>query len=228
MNMLDSSESLRTGILNDKPEIKGKIINFNFFYNRNMKTNVRSYTDREILDRVKSHARGFVDYPDGYWLIGIRSKEDEFNKFDDKFYLFYNKSFVAVYSGTTNPGSKGLKEYRDYNPDGAGILQSDRIVYDGYIRGESKGREVYRQFKPFPYYRDGDMDTLSEELGEVRLEVIHAHIHDAKMNGEDVDREDINGWSLACQAFNNGLGWDQFMKLTEKQSLLTYCILKEF
>ena len=31
-----------------------------------MKSNVRSYTDQEILDRVKTHAEGFIDYPKDY------------------------------------------------------------------------------------------------------------------------------------------------------------------
>ena len=118
-------------------------------------TNVRSYTDKELLDRVKS-LPDFTHIPAGYWLVGVRSNEDEFNKFDDKFYLFKGEQFIEVFKGTTNAGGKGLKEFHTYNPDGVAVLKSDTIVYDSHILGISKGRLVYRQNKPFPYYRDNN------------------------------------------------------------------------
>lgn len=190
-------------------------------------TNVRSYTDEELLNRVRS-LDTFTHIPDGYWLIGVRSNEDEFNVFDDKFYLFFRDQFVSVYKGTTNPGAKALKEFHTYNKEGAAILKADTIVYDGHKRGMSKGRMVYRQVKGFPYYRDNDYDTKSEEIGEIKTDVIFAHIHDSKMGDSDEYKEYINGWSLACQVFNNGLEWKEFMGLTNGQDLLTYCLLQEF
>jgi len=190
-------------------------------------SNVRSYTDKELLERVKS-LDTFTHIPDGYWLIGVRSNEDAYNKFDDKFYLFQGEKFIAVYQGTTNPGDKALKDYASYNPNGAAILQSDTIIYDSHKRGISKGRMVYRQNKPFPYYRDYDMDNFSEEIGEVHEGIIYAHIHDVKLDGQDIYKEYINGWSLACQVMNNGAEWDEFMLLTAGQDYITYCLLQEF
>lgn len=193
-----------------------------------MKTNVKSYTDKQILERVKSHARGFEDFPVDYWLIGVRSQEDEFNKFDDKFYLFQFTNFIGVFKGTTNAGAKGLLEFDSYNPDGCAVLQSDRIVYDSHRRGMSKGRMVYRQVKGFPYYRDDNKDYKADEVGEVYDDIIYAHVHDVKLNGADTYKQFINGWSLACQVFNNGAEWNQFLKIMGNQDLLTYCILKEW
>jgi len=49
--------------------------------------NVRSYTDEELLKKVKS-LPSFKSIPKGYWILGVQSDEDKFNAFDDKFYLF--------------------------------------------------------------------------------------------------------------------------------------------
>ena len=193
-----------------------------------MKTNVRSYTDKQLLNRVLD-LDTFTHYPTDYWLIAVRSDEDEYNKFDDKFYLFKGTQFVAVYSGTTNTGAKGLKEFDTYNPDGAAVLKADTIVYRSHKRGLSKGRPVYRQYESFPYFRDNNKNNKAEEIGEERIGVIHAHIHDVKMGNKDEYKEYINGWSLACMVLNNGAQWHEFFNVhTKDQDFITLCILNEF
>ena len=195
-----------------------------------MKNNVRSYTDEQLLERVSEHAIGFVDFPKNYWTIGVRSNEDAFNKFDDKFYLFRSTNFVQVFQGTTNTGAKGLMDFEAYNPNGAAVLQSNRIVYDSHKRGISKGREVYRQAKPFPYFRDSDKDNYAEEIGKLYTDkIIYAHIHDVKMGNVDAYKEYIGGWSVACQVLNNGAEWHQYFHVhTKHQQEMTLCILKEW
>lgn len=192
--------------------------------------NIPNYPTGEILHRVANYAKGFTSFPQIPWLIGIRSKEDEVNKFDDGFYLFIDTVFLGSYSGTTNTGLKGLKSFNDYNPDGVAVLEADRIVYNSHKRGMSKGRLVYRQDKAWPYYRDNNKNDKSEEIGKViEGEIIHAHIHDVKMGNIDEFKEFINGWSLACQVFNNGAQWHTFFEeKTKDQEYITYCLLKEW
>ena len=194
-----------------------------------MKTNIRNYTVDQMLERVSDKAKGFTHYPADYWLLGIRSKEDEVNKFDDKFVLFNGVEYVNSYSGTTHTGIKGLKEFDTYNKEGVAILQADRIVYGSHKRGISKGREVYRQEKSWPYYRDNNRNNKVEEIGMLIYGVIHAHIHDVKMGNIDKNKEDINGWSLACQVLNNGKQWNDFFNIdTKGQEIITLCILNEW
>lgn len=194
-----------------------------------MKTNIKKYKPYEVLERVKSHARGFIDFPFSDWLVCIRSKVDQFNKFDDDFYHFQFTNFIDIYSGTTNTGAKGLKQFETYNPNGAAILQADRIIYDSHGRGISKGRSVFRQIKPWPYYRDNDKDNKAEELGMVTWGIIHAHVHDVKMGNVDEYKEFINGWSTACLVMNNGRQWRDFHDIrTEGEDKLTVCILNEW
>ena len=46
-------------------------------------TNVRSYTDIELLEKVKL-VRNYKGIPGTYWILAVRSNEDETDKFDDK------------------------------------------------------------------------------------------------------------------------------------------------
>ena len=47
-------------------------------------SNVKNYTDKQLLDRVKLMIN-YKDIPSGYWILGVRSNEDQANVFDDKF-----------------------------------------------------------------------------------------------------------------------------------------------
>lgn len=190
---------------------------------------MKNYSTDQLLNVIKK-LDTFEYIPSDYWLIGIRSLEDKFNMFDDMFYLMYQDLVIRSYKGTTNPGAKALKEFETYNKLGAAILKSDTIVYDSHYRGLHQGRELaYRQGKGFPYYRDNNKDEKVDEIGEIYTDVIYANIHSADyIKGNDVTKEYINGWSLACQVFANGKDFLDFMDKTEGQEKLTYCLLKEF
>ena len=69
-----------------------------------MSTKVRKYTDLELLEKVKS-LPNFKKIPKQRWILGVRSNEDDYNTFDDKFYEFENEKFIRVLTGTTNAGS---------------------------------------------------------------------------------------------------------------------------
>jgi hypothetical protein len=78
-------------------------------------TNVRAYTEKQLLAKVKTLG-SYRSVPQGYWLLGVRSNEDETNKFDDKIYLFNGETFVMVAPGTTNPGSPILQLHSVVTP----------------------------------------------------------------------------------------------------------------
>lgn len=190
-----------------------------------MNTNVRKYADREILDRVSS-LPSFKGFPTGFWDVWIRSNEDEYNKFDDKVYTFKGEVFQMVCTGTTNAGAEGLKNYAKYNSKGCAVLKSDVIVYDSHIIGKHKGEyDAYIQgfTNGFPYFRDGDKDNKAEEIGKEYNDRIGANCHAA---GEA--SELIGGWSVACLVRNVKKQYLAWMKLLNRQTKLTVCILKEF
>jgi hypothetical protein len=102
---------------------------------------VRSYTSKQLLDKVKT-LQSFVTIPSGYWILGVQSNEDAYDRFDDKFYLFKGEDFIMVTTGTTNAGLAGQQNFEKYNAKGVAVLPTNTWFYDiwsfGYIKVKCK------------------------------------------------------------------------------------------
>lgn len=192
-------------------------------------TNVRSYTDLELLDRAKS-LPSFKYIPDEYWILGVQSKEDEFNGFDDKFYFWNGEEFILVSSGTTNAGKSGLKGYDNFGLPGCAVIKTDEWYYNLWGYGLHKGKmPALRQKSPIKFFRDDDKDDKAEEIGELHEEIIYANFHfcDYNLNTERV-KSQINGWSIACQVPNESDKYNKIIERCKPQHRVSYCLLKEF
>jgi hypothetical protein len=199
-------------------------------------TKVRSYSDKQLLDRVKS-LPSFKGVPDGIWILGVRSNEDVFDTFDDKFYIFEGDKFLEVITGTTHAGGKILKGgFLRFNKVGAFILKSDEWYHDvwSYIYRSSRGHEL-RQVRPMMGYRDGDLDNKAEEIGEkiVGLFGINFHTNTFKWYNSVINWI-IGSWSAGCQVTNRRDRFLYWMKIFKKrkanntQKFVTYCLINEF
>lgn len=199
-------------------------------------TKVRNYTDKELLDRVKT-LRNYRGIPKGRWILGVRSSEDTPNVFDDKFYEFEGEKFIRVITGTTNPGTEALKGgFLRFNKHGAGVLKSDMWYHDiwSYVYRASRGHEL-RQVNKCTVYRDGDRDGKSEEIGTpiTGLFGINYHTNTFKWYNNIV-KWFIGGWSYGCQVANQRekyiaqMKWYKLAKSNGTQRYVTYCLLKEF
>jgi hypothetical protein len=186
---------------------------------------VRAYKDSELIEKIKS-LPSFKGWPKGPLDVWVRSKSDDYDKFDDKCYSFDCSSgtprFVMVCSGTTNAGSAGLKNFKVYNPKGCAVLKTGVIVYDSHVQGLHKGKPAYVQNKPFPYYRDNNGNEKAEEIGVEYNNIIGANCHPAGSFSTI-----INNWSLACLVRNVKTQFDTWFKYMNKRPLTTV-ILKEF
>lgn len=193
-------------------------------------TNVKNYTDKEILDRVETLST-FKGWKKGKYDIWIRSNEDEFDKFDDKAYNFEVKiegerpKFVQVHTGTTNAGSEGLLNFEKYGNTRCAILAADRIVYDSHILRKHKGQYLaYCQDKPWDYYEDTNHDKKADETGKlITGETIGANDHAAGDNSVN-----IGGWSIACLVRNRKSEFNAFMNWMNSDKYVTVAILKEW
>lgn len=196
-----------------------------------MKTNIKNYTDDQLLTRVES-LETFKGWKKGIYDIWVRSEEDEYNKFDDKVYTFEcfknnnRPIFIMVCTGTTNAGSQGLKHFESYNKKGCAVLCSDVIIYDSHIYG-LHGKSQYPAYiqsynKGFPYTRDNDKDEDSENYGIIYDDRIGANCHKA-----GIASEFINGNSVACLVRNVLKEFEEWMKFMSKRKL-NVVILKEF
>ena len=195
---------------------------------------VRSYTDEELLDRVQK-LNSFDSFPIGYWILAVRSKADKPNKFDDKFYIYKGTKFITVTTGTTNPGKSILKGgFKRYNKVGAAVVKSDEWYYDIYKYGlHNRKMPALRQrsSKPILYYRDGNMNDKSEEIGKIESGVIYTNFHGSTYVKESLlVRDNINGWSAGCLVCNNNQDYESIIKMFKSsgQKYFSLSLINEF
>ncbi|MFN5417669.1 MAG: hypothetical protein ACK5B9_11480 [Flavobacteriia bacterium] len=182
------------------------------------KTNVKGYSSNQLLARARA-IEGFKEIPKGYWLLFVRSNEDEFDKFDDKVYLFQGVNFIMVTSCTTNKGGKGTA-----------VVKSDQWMYDGFINGLHKGKmECLRQNKPFYFYRDFNKDKKADETGALSFQNIQTQFHGSTYNkGVKKILSLIGLWSEGCFVCNVNEDYELIIQMTRKQKIVSGCLLKEF
>lgn len=192
-------------------------------------SNVRNYTDKELLDRVKS-LPSCAYIPKGYWLLGVQSNEDEFNVFDDKFYLFRGHKFILVTNGTTNAGLSGLKGYERYNKKGCAVIKTNEWYYNLWEYGLHRGRmPALRQRKPIKYFRDWNKNQKAEQIGEVYEGIIGINFHTV-IYGHNPGfwRRLVGGWSVGCQVANIVKTYYRILDLCRTQDTVSYCLIDEF
>lgn len=189
---------------------------------------VKNYTDKELLDKVKSLS-SFQFIPSNYWILGIRSTQDLSNKFDDKFYLFYGEKFIQVTTGTTNPGSTYL--LRPVHTKGAAVIKANEWYYKLWKYGmHRKYMPALRQQIPIIYYRDNNHNLKSEELGyEMKGNIginFHTITYDRQKKGYKIT--DINKWSAGCQVCNIVDDYYSILDKVKEQDYVSYCLINEF
>ena len=194
-----------------------------------MKTNVKNYSDKQLLDRVKS-LPDFKYIPSDYWILGVQSQEDEFNKFDDKFYLFRGEEFITVTSGTTNPGKSGLLNWMKYHRTGVAVWKTDQWAYRVWKGGLHKGKmKALRQIRPVYFYRDNNANNKSEQIGKLYYDVRGFNFHSVSYNKfKNYFLTKIGGWSVGCQVVNYTDDYYNILGFTHDQDNVSYCLLKEF
>ena len=200
-----------------------------------MRTNVKSYTDSQLLERVE-YIGGRIPNRGKYLIIGVQSQEDAPNLFDDKFYVYDGSIFKQVSSGTTNAGKTALLHFDQYNLTGAAVWKTDQWCPNLYKRGYHKasradgGMRALRQQQPIWFYRDSDKDLNAEEVGTLHHKIIWANMHGVSYDpNSEITKELINGWSFACQAWNIMVDYRQMINATwTRNKLVDYALLKEW
>src|SRR5258705_5755507 len=190
---------------------------------------MNTYTDKQLLDKVKSLPT-FKSIPPNYWILGVRSREDAPDQFDDKFYLYFGEKFIMMTTGTTNPGVPLLMGgYKAYNNVGAAVLKSDMWYYYMWKFGYHNGKvKALRQYSPCSVFRDGDMDNKSEEIGVSITGMYGINFHCATYKLAGLIRTKIGAWSAGCQVINDDKKYDEIIEKVKAQDIVSYCLLKEF
>ena len=181
-------------------------------------SNVRKYTDEQLVSRFKS-MKNFKGIPKGKYLILVRSTEDATDLFDDKSYLMEEEKCLMVQPCTTN---KGLK--------GTAVMLADHINYDAHKFGLHRGKmRALRQVKSVPYQRDLDKDGKTDETGVIYNDIIYMNIHGATyVKGANTISKKIGGWSFGCLVHNDNDLYEKMIDLVEHQEAVTSVVLKEW
>ena len=176
------------------------------------------YTKEQVEKAVK--AKGYVWFEDaankGFDLniVGIRNSATGTkvtNVFDDAISVSYKENGVWVYKewvNTTDPGTKGVKEYHN----AAGVARLVPGQYRGsHTLGLHQGKyEALKQQKPVKVYRDANRDMNYDET-KIQEGVFGINIHKAGAYSTYVEN-----WSEGCQVFKKAADFEEFMAICRK------------
>jgi len=176
------------------------------------------YTKEQIEKAVK--AKGYVWFEDaankGFDLniVGIRNSATGTkvtNLFDDAISVSYKENGVWIYKewvNTTDPGTKGVKEYHN----AAGVARLVPGQYRGsHTLGLHQGKyEALKQQKPVKVYRDANRDMNYDET-KIQEGVFGINIHKA-----GADSTYVENWSEGCQVFKKAADFEEFMAICRK------------
>lgn len=180
---------------------------------------MKKYTIEELKSEFNRLGYQWYDFH----IIGIRSKADSPNKFDDLIGLVENNT-ITWFTGTTNPGIHWLKNL--LNPKGSALLKPNQYK-DTWKLGLHQGKyKAICQRKPVVVYRDSDKDNFSEETGITETGLFGINIHRANPS---FISSIIDKWSAGCQVLNNPKDFNYLIKRCEESELqeFTYTLLKE-
>lgn len=190
-------------------------------------TKVKNYTDKQLLGRVKS-LDSFRNIPNEYWILGVRSNENSYNIYDDKFYLFNGDKFVMTLTGTTNSGSYGFENYFKWNSQGVGEIKSNEWYYDVWKYGLHKGKmEALIQVGGFKIIRKKSNNSSNKDWNWEYWKGFNFHCNSYKFT-KGIKNWFINGWSVGCQVVNNLNSYYLLIGKVKNQKLITYCLIDEF
>ena len=117
---------------------------------------MKQYTIDELKQEFKKHNYEFPQFH----LVGIRSRANKPNEFDDLIAVINNNQ-ISWYTCTTNPGQYWLLNLA--NPKGAAMLVPNQYI-NCWKLGLHQGKyEALTQCREVSVYRDKDKDNLAEE-----------------------------------------------------------------
>ena len=167
-------------------------------------------------------------------IIGVRSDEDIFNKFDDALVVIYRDRKrnweVRSYSITTDPGK--IWQEKPMNSKGCAILVPDQ--YRGVYKIDGHGVTGYpamcQRLGNVKVFRDPDRDHEHDrDAGTIDEGIFGINIHRSRKYGE---ADLVNSYSAGCQVFKNTTDFNDFMKLANKSAdkfgnAFTYTLISE-
>ena len=133
------------------------------------------------------------------------------NAFDDFLTISYKEGGqwkFHIWPATTEPGTKGVKEY--HNAAGVARLVEGQYRGSHTIRLHQGKYEALGQAKNVKVYRDANKDMVFDET-KITEGLYGINIHKA---GQDSTW--VENWSEGCLVFKRVKDFDEFMKIVKK------------
>jgi len=171
------------------------------------------YSKDKIQAALK--AKGYVFFEDvankglDLNIVGVRNSDTGkkvTNAFDDVITVSYKKDGQWIYKewmNTTDPGTKGVKEYK--NAKGVARLVPGQYRSSHNIGLHQGKYEALKQAKAVKVYRDFNKDMVYDE-SKIQEGVFGINIHKA-----GADSTYVENWSEGCQVFKKSADFDEFM-----------------
>lgn len=173
------------------------------------------YKKEQIENAVKS--KGYVWFENGDYdvnIVGVRNSvtgNKVTNAFDDFLTISYkegNQWKFHIWPATTEPGTKGVKEF--HNADGVARLVEGQYRRSHTIRLHQGKYEALGQAKNVKVYRDANRDMVFDET-KITEGLYGINIHKA---GKDSTY--VENWSEGCQVFKKSADFETFMSICRK------------
>jgi len=175
-----------------------------------------AYTREQIEAAVKSKGYVWFEGAKDYDLniVGVRNSatgNKVTNVFDDTMTVSYKVGgswIIKQWSCTTDPGTKGVKEFHN----AAGVARLVEGQYRGsHTLGLHQGKyEALKQAKPVKVYRDANKDMTYDET-KIQEGIFGINIHKA-----GVDSTYVENWSEGCQVFKKAADFEAFMVIARE------------
>ena len=159
-----------------------------------------------------------------FHIVGIRSKANAKNKFDDLIGVVdFNE--IHWFNATTNAGTHWLENL--LNPKGCAMLVPNQYK-ETYKIGLHQGKyKALVQSKAVSVYRDKNKNDIAEEGGLIDTGLFGINIHRSNPNMVSIL---IDKWSAGCQVLSNPKDFNSLISLCEGSGLdsFNYTLLREF
>lgn len=176
-----------------------------------------NYTKLTLTAKLKSLGYSLSDF----MIVGVRSKADKPNEWDDKIYLVTKNGYWG-FEATTNPGTHWLLNW--LNPKGTAVLKPGMYWYK---LGKHKGYEALVQAEPVTVYRDKNKDLKSDEVaGTEESGFFGINIHRALESGI---AKWVGQFSAGCQVVRHPADYKILIEECKKSGLtkFPYYLIKE-
>ena len=173
------------------------------------------YKKEQIENAVKT--KGYAWFENGDYdvnIVGVRNSatgNKVTNAFDDFLTISYKEGGqwkFHIWPATTEPGTKGVKEY--HNAAGVARLVEGQDRGSHTIRLHQGKYEALGQAKNVKVYRDANRDMVFDET-KITEGLYGINIHKA---GQDSTW--VENWSEGCLVFKRVKDFDEFMKIVKK------------